>query len=95
MGFPADPPGLGIPDEVREALRATGVRDNSILWWQVASAILEMTPADWARWKHFHRRDRTGRVFRPPMDGVGILRSAEISEAAIEKGNPPTLVMPK
>jgi hypothetical protein len=95
MGFPAEPPGLKIPDEVRKALRATGVRDNSILWWQVASAILEMRPADWVRWKHFNRRDRTGRVFTAPMGGVGILRSGDGPEAEIAAGDPPTLVLPE
>jgi hypothetical protein len=95
MGYPAEPPGPGIPDEVREALRVTGVRDNSILWRQVASAVMEMTPADWGRWKHFHRRDRTGRIFTAPSGSVGILRSADVPEAEIAMGNPPTLVMPE
>jgi hypothetical protein len=94
MGFPAEPPGLKIPDEVRAALRITGVRDNSILWWQVASGILEMRPADWARWKHFHRRDRTGRVFTAPMGDVGILRSTDAPEADVARGDPPTLALP-
>jgi len=64
LGFPAERLGLGIAEMVRQALKVTGVRDNSVLWWQVSSRILDMTPRDWRRrWKRFHRRNRTGRLF--------------------------------
>jgi hypothetical protein len=94
MGFPAEPPGLGIPDKVREALRVTGVRDNSTLWWQVASAVLKMAPADWTRWRRFHRRNRTDRLFTPPDKDVGIVLSSEVAEAEVVASVPPTLAMP-
>ena len=94
LGFPVELPGLGIPDEIREALKVTGVGDNSTLWWQVASAILEMTPADWAKWKHFHRRNRVDRVFAPPAQAVGIVLSSAAAEAEIVAGAPPILAVP-
>ena len=95
LGFPAERLGLGIPEEVRQGLKCTGVRDNSILWWQVASAILEMTPADWARWKRFHRRNRTDRLFTPPARDVAIVVSSGVAEAEVVAGSPPILALPK
>jgi hypothetical protein len=94
LGFPAERLGLGIPDEIREALKVTGVRDNSILWWHVASAVLEMTPADWAKWKHFHRRNRADRLFTVPAQDVGIVLSSAAAEAEFLAGVRPTLAVP-
>ena len=94
LGFPAEQLGLGMPQEIRLGLRVTGVRDNSILWWQVASAVLDMTPADWARWRHFHRRNRTDRLFTPPAQDVGIIVSPGVATAQIVAGGRPTLVVP-
>jgi hypothetical protein len=94
LGYPAERLGLGIPDEIREALRVTGVKDNSILWWQVASAVLEMTPADWAKWKHFGRRNRADRLFTLPAQDVGIVLSSTAAEPEIVAGVRPTLAVP-
>jgi hypothetical protein len=94
LGFPVELPGLGIPNEVRQALKVTGGRHNSTLWWQVASAVLEMTPADWARWKRFHRRNRTDRLFKPPELDVGIVMSSTAAEAEVIASVPPTLAVP-
>lgn len=94
LGYPAERLRLGIPGEICQALRATGVRENSILWWRVASAILGMTPADWARWRHFHRRNRADRSFTPPAQNVAIVLSSVAVEAEIVPGVPPTLVVP-
>ena len=94
LGLLVELPGLGIPDEIREALKVTAVRDNSTLWWQVASAVLEMTPADWAKWKHFHRRNRVDRVFAPPAQAVGIVLSSVAAEAEIVEGVHPILAVP-
>jgi hypothetical protein len=95
LGFPTERLGLGIAEEVRQGLKVTGVKNNSILWWQVASAILDMTPGDWTRWKRFHRRNRTDRVFIPPsVQHVGIVLSSAASEAQIVAGAPPVLTVP-
>jgi len=94
LGFPAERLGLGFPEEVRGGLRVTGVRDNSLLWWQVAAAILDMTPADWGKWKHFNRRDRTDRPFSPSSQDVGIVHSSAAAEPQIVGGERPTLVLP-
>jgi hypothetical protein len=94
LGFPVELPGLGIPDEIRPALKATGERAKSTLWWQVASAVMEMTPVDWATWKRFHRRNRTDRVFTPSVRNVGIVLSSEAAEAEISAGDPPILAVP-
>jgi hypothetical protein len=94
LGYPAERLGLGIPDEIREVLRVTGVKDNSILWWQVASAVLEMTPADWAKWKHFGRRNRADRLFTLPAQDVGIVLSSTAAEPEIVAGVRPTLAVP-
>jgi hypothetical protein len=94
LGFPAERLGLGIPEMIRQALNVTGIKDNSVLWWQVASAILDMTPQDWARWKRLHRRNRTGRLFRPAVHDVGIVVSSEVTEPQVVSGDPPTLLMP-
>jgi hypothetical protein len=94
LGIPSQMPGLGIPQEIRQALKITGERDNSFLWWQVASAVLEMTRADWVRWKQFHRRDRKDRIFTAPSRGVGIVLSSKAAEPEISAGVPPTLVIP-
>ena len=94
LGISVELPGLGIPDKVRQALKITGKADNSTLWWQVASAILEMTPGDWARWKRFHRRNRTDRLFIPPNRDAGIVVSSEAAKAEVVASDPPFLVVP-
>jgi hypothetical protein len=94
LGFPAERLGLGIPDDVRQALRDAGMRDNSLTWWRVASAILDMDRSDWARWKHFHRRNRNDRLFTAPAGDVGIIISSEASVAEIVAGDPPVLKLP-
>ena len=93
LGFPAERLGLGIPEEIRQALRFTGLRDNSMLWWRVASAVLDMSLQDWVRWKRFHRRNRGDRLFTPPGRDVGIVVSSEVGESEILAGDPPTLVV--
>lgn len=94
LGFAAERLGLGFPEEIRQALMVIGRRDNSILWWQVAAAILDMTPQEWARWKRFHRRNRTDRIFTPPAHLVGIVVSSEVAEPEVVSGDPPSLLMP-
>ena len=94
LRHPAERMRLGIPDEIRQALRITGMRENSLLWWQITSAILEMSPRDWQGWKHFHRRNRTNRLFTPTTLDVGILVSSEVAEAEVRGGDRPALVVP-
>jgi len=94
MGFPTEMPGLGVPDEVREALKVTGLQANSTEWWETASAIMDMNHADWTRWKHFHRRDRTDRVFTSPARTVDIVLSSNATEAEIITSDRPMLVVP-
>jgi hypothetical protein len=94
LGLPVERPGLGIPNEIRQALKFIGERDNSALWWQVASAVLDMTPADWTRWRRFHRRNRTDRLFTPPEQDVGIVLSSVAAEAEVVASVPPTLAVP-
>jgi hypothetical protein len=95
LGFPAERLGLGIPEEIRQALKVTGLRDNTILWWQVTQAILHMAAADWGRWRHFHRRDRVNLTFAPPSQNVGIELSSEVTEPEVLAGEPPVLLVPK
>jgi hypothetical protein len=95
LGFPGERLRLGIPEEIRQALKVTGLRDNTILWWQVARAILQMTAADWGRWRHFHRRDRVNRTFTPPSQDVGIVLLSEATGPGVIAGEPPVLLVPR
>ena len=95
LGFPAERLGLGLPEEIRLALKVTGLRDNTFLWWQVARAILRMTAADWGRWRHFRRRERANRTFIPPSQNVGIQLSSEVTEPGVFAGEPNLLLVPR
>jgi hypothetical protein len=94
LELPVERPGLGIPEEIRQALKVTGERDNSTLWWKVASAVLDMAPADWIRWRRFRRRTRTDRLFTPLEQNVRIVLSSVAAEAEVVASVPPTLVVP-
>jgi hypothetical protein len=94
VGLPAERLGLGIPDEIREALRVLAIQDNSVLWWRVASAILGMTPQDWTRWRRFNRRHGSGRLFKLPAEDVGMMVSSDVAIPEVRSTDAPFLVLP-
>jgi hypothetical protein len=93
LGLSTELPGLGVPDQIRQALKVTGALNNSTRWWEAASAIMALDRAEWTRWKRFHRRDRTDRVFTPQARTVAIMLSATAIEAQIESTADPTLLI--
>jgi hypothetical protein len=94
VGVKADLPSVGVPGPIRQALRATGLADNSPSWWYAAAEIMAMDDGDWKRWHKFQRRRRLDLPFIAPGRFVALVVSESASNPEIRDGDPPTLVVP-